>query len=40
MKEIIIGDHIVKSFGEGNEKRNVLGGFAAFIETISIRLVI
>lgn len=26
MKKIIIGDHIVKSFGEGDEKRNVLGG--------------
>ncbi|OPA73363.1 ABC transporter ATP-binding protein [Paenibacillus selenitireducens] len=24
MKKIIIGDHIVKSFGEGDEKRNVL----------------
>lgn len=26
MKKIIIGDRIVKSFGEGDEKRNVLGG--------------
>lgn len=40
MKEIIIGDHIVKYFGEGDEKHNVLGDFAAFIETLSIRLVI
>lgn len=26
MKKMIIGDRIVKSFGEGHEKRNVLGG--------------
>lgn len=26
MKKIIIGEHIVKSFGEGDEKRNVLDG--------------
>ncbi|MEC0243825.1 ABC transporter ATP-binding protein [Paenibacillus dokdonensis] len=26
MKKMITGDRIVKSFGEGNEKRNVLGG--------------
>ncbi|MGO4372413.1 ABC transporter ATP-binding protein [Paenibacillus sp. MCAF20] len=26
MKKILIGDHIVKSFGEGDEKRNVLDG--------------
>lgn len=26
MKKIIIGEHIVKSFGEGNEKLNVLDG--------------
>ncbi|MCE5169117.1 ABC transporter ATP-binding protein [Paenibacillus profundus] len=26
MKKIIIGDHIIKSFGEGDEKRNVLDG--------------
>lgn len=26
MKKMIIGDHIVKSFGEGDEKRNVLDG--------------
>ncbi|TCZ75477.1 ABC transporter ATP-binding protein [Paenibacillus albiflavus] len=26
MNKIIIGDHIVKSFGEGDEKRNVLDG--------------
>lgn len=30
MKKIIIGDRIVKSFGEGNEKRDVLGG--VFVE--------
>ncbi|WP_339322917.1 ABC transporter ATP-binding protein [Paenibacillus sp. FSL W8-0194] len=31
MKKIIIGDHIVKSFGEGDDKRNVLDGVSAYI---------
>ncbi|GIP34239.1 ABC transporter ATP-binding protein [Paenibacillus sp. J2TS4] len=31
MKKIIIGDRIVKSFGEGDEKRNVLDGVSASI---------
>jgi len=31
MKNIIIGDHIVKSFGEGDEKRNVLDGVSVEI---------
>lgn len=31
MKKIIIGDQIVKSFGEGEEKRQVLGGVSAYI---------
>ena len=31
MKKMIIGDHIVKSFGEGDEKRNVLDGVSAYI---------
>ncbi|WP_410771384.1 ABC transporter ATP-binding protein [Fontibacillus sp. BL9] len=31
MNKIIIGDQIVKSFGEGNEKRNVLDGVSAYI---------
>ncbi|MFD3259548.1 ABC transporter ATP-binding protein [Paenibacillus lentus] len=31
MKKMIIGDHIVKSFGEGDEKRNVLGGVSVEI---------
>ncbi|MDQ0090359.1 putative ABC transport system ATP-binding protein [Paenibacillus anaericanus] len=31
MKKIIIGDHIVKSFGEGDEQRNVLDGVSAYI---------
>ncbi|SMF69398.1 putative ABC transport system ATP-binding protein [Paenibacillus uliginis N3/975] len=31
MKKIIIGDHIVKSFGEVDEQRNVLDGVSAYI---------
>lgn len=31
MKKIIIGDHIVKSFGEGEDKRNVLDGVSVEI---------
>lgn len=31
MKMIIIGENIVKSFGVGNEKHNVLGGVSAYI---------
>ncbi|MFD0712146.1 ABC transporter ATP-binding protein [Paenibacillus sp. GCM10027626] len=31
MKKVIIGDQIVKSFGEGDEKRNVLDGVSAYI---------
>ncbi|WP_028547120.1 ABC transporter ATP-binding protein [Paenibacillus taiwanensis] len=31
MKKIIIGDHIVKSYGEGDEKRNILDGVSAYI---------
>lgn len=31
MKKMIIGDHIVKSFGEGDEKRNVLDGVSVEI---------
>ncbi|CAH8768099.1 ABC transporter ATP-binding protein [Paenibacillus dendritiformis] len=31
MKRMIIGDHIVKSFGEGDEKRNVLDGVSVEI---------
>lgn len=31
MKKIIIGEHIVKSFGEGEEKRNVLDGVSVEI---------
>lgn len=31
MKKIIIGDRIVKSFGEGDERRNVLDGVSAYI---------
>ncbi|GAA0375580.1 ABC transporter ATP-binding protein [Paenibacillus motobuensis] len=31
MKKIIIGEHIVKSFGEGKEKRNVLDGVSVEI---------
>jgi putative ABC transport system ATP-binding protein len=31
MKKIIIGDHIVKSFGEGDEQRNVLDGVSVEI---------
>lgn len=31
MKKIIIGDHIVKAFGEGDEKRNILDGVSAYI---------
>ncbi|RCX18558.1 putative ABC transport system ATP-binding protein [Fontibacillus phaseoli] len=31
MKKIIIGDQIIKSFGEGDEKRNVLDGVSAYI---------
>ncbi|MBZ9607452.1 ABC transporter ATP-binding protein [Clostridium estertheticum] len=32
MKKIIIGENIVKSFGEGNEKRNVLDGVSVEIK--------
>lgn len=32
MKKIIIGDHIVKSFGEGDEKRNVIDGVSVEID--------
>ncbi|AZK45372.1 ABC transporter ATP-binding protein [Paenibacillus lentus] len=32
MKKIMIGDHIVKSFGEGDEKRNVLDGVTVAID--------
>ncbi|KOR90211.1 ABC transporter ATP-binding protein [Paenibacillus solani] len=32
MKKLIIGDHIVKSFGEGDERRHVLDGVSAFIK--------
>ncbi len=31
MKKIIVGENIVKSFGEGHEKRNVLDGVSAYI---------
>lgn len=31
MKKVIIGDQIVKCFGEGDEKRNVLDGVSAWI---------
>jgi len=31
MKKMIVGDHIVKSFGEGDEKRNVLDGVSVHI---------
>lgn len=31
MKKIIIGENIVKSFGEGDEKRNVLDGVSVEI---------
>ncbi|KKO50734.1 ABC transporter ATP-binding protein [Paenibacillus sp. DMB20] len=31
MKKMIIGDHIIKSFGEGDEKRNVLDGVSAYV---------
>ncbi len=31
MKKIIIGDHIVKAFGEGDEQRNVLDGVSVAI---------
>jgi putative ABC transport system ATP-binding protein len=31
MKKIIIGDHIVKYFGEGDEQRNVLDGVSVKI---------
>ncbi|RFB12020.1 ABC transporter ATP-binding protein [Bacillus sp. HNG] len=31
MKKILIGDHIVKMFGEGNEQRNVLDGVSVEI---------
>ncbi|MET3696729.1 putative ABC transport system ATP-binding protein [Bacillus oleivorans] len=31
MKKIIIGDHLVKSYGEGEEKRNVLDGVSVEI---------
>ncbi|RRJ63266.1 ABC transporter ATP-binding protein [Paenibacillus oralis] len=31
MKKIIIGDHVIKSFGEGDEKRNVLDGVSVEI---------
>lgn len=31
MKKIIIGDHIIKSFGEGDEKRHVLDGVSVEI---------
>lgn len=31
MKKVIIGDQIVKAFGEGDEKRNVLDGVSACI---------
>lgn len=31
MKKIIIGDHIVKAFGEGDEQRNVLDGVSVEI---------
>lgn len=31
MKKLIIGDHIVKSFGEGDEQRHVLDGVSAYI---------
>ena len=31
MKKIIIGENIVKSFGEGDEKLNVLDGVSAYI---------
>lgn len=31
MKMIIIGENIVKSFGVGNDKHNVLGGVSAYI---------
>lgn len=31
MKKMIIGDDIVKSFGEGGEQRNVLDGVSAYI---------
>ncbi|GIO96023.1 ABC transporter ATP-binding protein [Paenibacillus lautus] len=32
MKKMIIGDDIVKSFGEGGEQRNVLDGVSAYIQ--------
>lgn len=32
MKKIIIGDHLVKTFGEGDERRNVLGGVTVEID--------
>lgn len=31
MKKMLIGDHIVKSFGEGDEKLHVLDGVSAYI---------
>ncbi|ANA78602.1 ABC transporter ATP-binding protein [Paenibacillus glucanolyticus] len=31
MKKVMIGDHIVKSFGEGDEKHHVLDGVSAYI---------
>ncbi|GAE05908.1 ABC transporter ATP-binding protein YvcR [Paenibacillus sp. JCM 10914] len=31
MRTLVIGDHIVKSFGEGDEKRNVLNGVSVEI---------
>ncbi|MEH7385545.1 ABC transporter ATP-binding protein [Bacillus sp. JJ1521] len=31
MKKILIGDHIIKMFGEGNEQRNVLDGVSVEI---------
>ncbi|OMF80883.1 ABC transporter ATP-binding protein [Paenibacillus glucanolyticus] len=31
MKKMLIGDHIVKSFGEGDEKHHVLDGVSAYI---------
>ncbi|PJN56474.1 Lipoprotein-releasing system ATP-binding protein LolD [Paenibacillus sp. GM2FR] len=31
MEKMIIGDHIVKSFGEGDEQRNVLDGVSVYV---------
>ena len=39
MKKLIIGDNIQKSFGEGSERHNVLGGVSVEIdEENSLRL--